>query len=196
VAKKSKPGRRPGSTNRVRLIGGEWGGRRLDFPDAQGLRPTSDRVRETLFNWLQYEIHGSRVLDAFAGSGALGFEAASRGAREVVMLERARKVADTLQKNVSELHADNVRLLSVDALDYLRQADEPFDLVFLDPPFGQGLIEPTLALLDSRGLLKPDAKIYVEFEAAMLIPPLPEGWALIREKAAGDVRYGLIGMIR
>jgi len=193
VAKKSKPGRRPGSTNRVRIIGGEWGGRRLDFPDAQGLRPTSDRVRETLFNWLQYEMHGRRVLDAFAGSGALGFEAASRGAREVVMLERARKVAETLKKNATELHANNVSLLTVDALDYLRQADESFDLVFLDPPFGQGLIEPILALLDSRGLLKPDTKIYIEFEAAMPVPSLPEGWALIRDKTAGDVRYGLIG---
>jgi 16S rRNA (guanine966-N2)-methyltransferase len=196
VVKKSKPGRRPGATNRVRIIGGEWGGRRLDFPDAQGLRPTSDRVRETLFNWLQYEIHGCRVLDAFAGSGALGFEAASRGAREVVMLERARKVADTLQKNATELHADNVRLLTVDALDYLSQADEPFDLVFLDPPFGQGLIEPILALLDSRGLLKPDAKIYIEFEASLSMPTLPEGWELVRDRIAGDVRYGLIERVQ
>lgn len=195
MAKKSKPGRRPGSTNRVRIIGGDWGGRRLDFPDAQGLRPTSDRVRETLFNWLQYDIYGSRVLDAFAGSGVLGFEAASRGAREVVMLEKARTVTEILQKNAAELHADNVCLLTVDALDYLRQADEPFDLVFLDPPFGQGLIEPILALLDERGLLKPDTKIYVEFEAAMPTPSLPEGWVLIRDKTAGDVRFGLIAAV-
>jgi len=152
-------------------------------------------VRETLFNWLQYDIHGSRVLDAFAGSGALGFEAASRGAREVVMLERARKVAEILQKNAAELHADNVSLLTVDALDYLRQADEPFDLVFLDPPFGQGLIGPILALLYERGLLKPDTKIYVEFEAAIPVPSLPEGWVLIRDKTAGDVRFGLIAAV-
>jgi 16S rRNA (guanine966-N2)-methyltransferase len=192
VAKRNKVGKRPGSTNRVRIIGGEWGGRRLGFPDAQGLRPTADRVRETLFNWLQYELQGRLVLDAFAGSGALGFEAASRGAREVVMLERSRKVADALQKNMEVLEANNITLLVVDALDYLKHAQEPFDLILLDPPFGKDLIQPTLALIEGRDLLQPEGKIYIEFEASAPTPKLPEGWEMVRDKTAGDVRYGLI----
>jgi len=192
VARVNKASRRPGATNRVRIIGGEWGGRRLSFPDAQGLRPTADRVRETVFNWLQHELYGSRVLDAFAGSGALGFEAASRHAREVVMLERSRKVAAALEDNLRELHAQNVNLQCVEALEYLARETEPFDIIFLDPPFGLGLIEPVLRLLDERGLLKSDARIYVEFEASAPHPQLPEGWSFIRDKKAGDVRYGLL----
>ena len=192
MARVNKSSRRPGATNRVRIIGGEWGGRRLSFPDALGLRPTADRVRETVFNWLQHELYGSRVLDAFAGSGALGFEAASRHAREVVMLERSRKVAAALEDNLSELQAQNVILECEDALEYLARATQPFDIVFLDPPFGQGLIEPVLRLLDERGLLRADARIYVEFEASAPDPQLPEGWGFIRDKKAGDVRYGLL----
>jgi 16S rRNA (guanine966-N2)-methyltransferase len=192
VARINKSSRRPGATNRVRIIGGEWGGRRLSFPDAQGLRPTADRVRETVFNWLQHELYGRRVLDAFAGSGALGFEAASRHAREVVMLERSRKVMAALEANLSELQAQNVTLECVDALEYLARATLPFDIVFLDPPFGQGMIEPVLRLLNDRELLRDDARIYVEFEASASDLQLPEGWGFVRDKKAGDVRYGLL----
>jgi 16S rRNA (guanine966-N2)-methyltransferase len=110
------------------------------------------------------------------------------------MLERSRKVADALKKNLEVLGADNVTLLSVDALDYLVHADEAFDLIFLDPPFGQGLLEPVLELLFSRNLVKPNARVYIEFEASAQVPKLPEGWELIRDKKAGDVRYGLIGI--
>jgi 16S rRNA (guanine966-N2)-methyltransferase len=192
VARVNKSSRRPGTTNRVRIIGGEWGGRRLSFPDAQGLRPTADRVRETVFNWLQHELYDSRVLDAFAGSGALGFEAASRHAREVVMLERSRKVMTALENNRNELQAKNVTLECVDALEYLARETHPFDIVFLDPPFGQGLSEPVLRLLSDRDLLKDDARVYAEFEASASDPQLPEGWGFIRDKKAGDVRYGLL----
>jgi 16S rRNA (guanine966-N2)-methyltransferase len=177
----------------VRIIGGEWGGRRLGFPDAQGLRPTADRVRETVFNWLQHELYGRRVLDAFAGSGALGFEAASRGAREVVMLERSRKVVAALEANIREFQARNVTIHCIDALDYLARATQPFDIVFLDPPFGQGLIDPVLKLLVDRKLVEPDGKIYVEFEASAPDPKWPDGWEFLRDKRAGDVRYGLLG---
>lgn len=184
--------KRPGSSNRVRIIGGEWGGRRLGFPDAQGLRPTADRVRETLFNWLQHGLQGRRVLDAFAGSGALGIEAASRGAREVVMLERSRKVADALQKNLEVLEANNITLLTVDAFEYMAHAQESFDLILLDPPFGKDLIQPALALIKEQGLIQPEGKIYIELEASAPTPKLPEGWAMVRDKVAGDVRFGLI----
>lgn len=192
MASRNRPGRRPGSSNRVRIIGGTWGGRRLSFPDAQGLRPTSDRVRETVFNWLQPALYGSRVLDAFAGSGALGFEAASRGALEVVMLERSRRVADTLEQNRQELQADNITIKCIDALDDLAHEDQPFDLVFLDPPFGQGLIDPVFRLLVDRELLAPGARIYVEMERSADDPVWPSGWDLVKDKKAGDVRYGLV----
>ena len=184
-------GHRPGQANRVRIIGGELRGRRLAFPDVDGLRPTGDRIRETLFNWLQPVIAGARCLDLFAGSGALGFEAASRGAGRVVMLDADARVIAALKANVSALGLDNVEVQRGAAPAWLEGAAQPFDVVFLDPPFGQGLLAPCCALLESRGWLAPQARVYLEISARDDWPLLPKSWELLREQRAGRVRYGL-----
>lgn len=161
---------RPGSSNTLRIVGGKWRSRRLRFVDAEGLRPTPDRVRETLFNWLQFEIPGAHCLDAFAGSGALGFEALSRGAASVVMMERHRPQFQALQAAAAELGADNVRLLLGDAAALLATAGdwwppEGFHVVFLDPPFNKGLVPAIIELLLRGNLMRPGTLIYIETES-------------------------------
>ena len=178
---------------RVRIIGGEWRSRVLSFSDQQGLRPTPDRVRETLFNWLQFDVPGSRVLDCFAGSGALAFEAASRGASEVVMLENQAAAASDLQANMQKLNAGQMRLQQQDALAWLnREAIQRFDLVFLDPPYQSDLLQQAANLLTRRRWLANHAKIYVEtgreVNAAALLPP---DWRQLKSKQAGQVGYSL-----
>jgi 16S rRNA (guanine966-N2)-methyltransferase len=191
VASRNKKGRRPGLSNRVRIIGGQWGGQRLIFPDAEGLRPTSDRVRETVFNWLQFHLAGRTVLDCFAGSGALGFEAASRGAGRVVMLERSKRVAAALEENRDRLGASQVEIICRDARDYLAGSSDRFDVVFLDPPFGKGMVEDFARLLEEGQLLNSGAMVYIEMEST-LEPELPASWEVVRDKQAGDVRYLLL----
>src|SRR5277367_3125267 len=138
-----------GGRNSVRIIGGGWRGRRVSFPDIPGLRPTPDRVRETLFNWLQHSVAGSRCLDLFAGSGALGLEALSRGAREVVFVDQAQAAISHLQTQISRLDAvARTRIMGEDAGRYLRTSPEVFDIVFLDPPFGQGALPQYVEQLD------------------------------------------------
>lgn len=153
--------------NLLRIIGGEWRSRRLKFADVPGLRPTPDRMRETLFNWLQRQVPGSRCLDLFAGSGALGLEALSRGAREVVLVEKHPAAAKALRDNLALLGAQNATLVNDDASRYLRSlsAAEAFDLIFLDPPFRKNLLEPILETLLAKSLLKPEGMIYLEQEA-------------------------------
>jgi 16S rRNA (guanine966-N2)-methyltransferase len=181
-----------GPSGELRIIGGRYRGRRLPVPSEPGLRPTSDRVRETLFNWLQPLIDGARCLDLFAGSGALGFEAASRGAREVVMVERVAGVARVLRNNAGVLGAAEVRVEQADALRWLvGTTPRPFDVVFLDPPFALGLLGSACDLLAGRGWLAPDARVYLETSAHVGLPELPLGWHLVRDKAAGQVRYAL-----
>lgn len=175
----------------VRIIGGAHRGRKLRFADAPGLRPTGDRVRETLFNWLQPVIEGAECLDLFAGSGALGLESASRGAASVVMLERLRKVADQLRENVRLLGLTRVQVVQADALKWLSSDPRPFDLVFLDPPFADKLLDRVLPRLLDGGWLKPDALIYLEADAAAGLPALPEGLVLEKERRAGQVIFGL-----
>ena len=184
---------RSGPSNQLRIIGGQWRGRRLRFPDAPGLRPTSDRVRETLFNWLQGRVQGSRCLDLFAGSGALGFEAASRGAAQVVMVEASRRVAQTLRANVEVLGARAVQVEARPAQNFLQSGGEPFDLVFLDPPFGKGLLGPAVQALAAHGWLRPQAYIYMECEAGQGLPALPQGLVCLRKGRAGEVAYFLAG---
>ena len=191
MASRNKKGRRPGSSNRVRIIGGQWGGQRLTFPDAEGLRPTSDRVRETVFNWLQFHLAGRTILDCFAGSGALGFEAASRGAERVVMLERSKRVAAVLEENRDRLGARQVEVICRDARDYLADSSERYDVVFLDPPFGKGMVEDFARQLEEDELLNSDAMVYIEMESS-LDPELPANWEIVRDKQAGDVRYLLL----
>ncbi|MGD1990466.1 MAG: 16S rRNA (guanine(966)-N(2))-methyltransferase RsmD [Chromatiales bacterium] len=181
--------------NRIRIIGGESRGRILQFPDAPGLRPTADRVRETLFNWLQFDIPGARCLDLFAGSGVLGFEAASRGAGRVVLIEQARRVFSMLEKNRAEMRlGDRVELVNSDAMQWLAQNREGFDIIFLDPPFGQGMLQPVIDALSGSPAVAPGARIFIEQEAHEEPPRLPEKWHMLREKVAGQVRYGLAGI--
>jgi 16S rRNA (guanine966-N2)-methyltransferase len=174
---------------KVRIIAGRFRGSKLDVPDAPGLRPTADRVRETLFNWLQPQLPGARCLDLFAGTGALGFEAASRGAAFVQMIERDPKLAQALRETAARLRAEAVRVYAGDALARLREPPEtPFDLAFVDPPFAAGLHETALALLPPW--LAPGARVYVE-SAAGSAPAVPAGWALQREGRTREVRYAL-----
>ncbi len=178
--------------NRLRIIAGEWRGRRLAFPAAGGLRPTGERVRETLFNWLQAEVAGARCLDLFAGSGALGLEAASRGAREVVLVERSARVAAALRENVRALDADGrIRVLNADVRRFLAGQSQPYDLVFLDPPFRSAIIGPVCTGLEAGGWLATDALVYVEADSHRALPPLPDRWAPVRKGVAGGVAYRL-----
>jgi 16S rRNA (guanine966-N2)-methyltransferase len=184
---------RRAESGRLRIIGGRWRGRRLPVPEQPGLRPTTDRVRETLFNWLAPRVEGARVLDCFAGSGALGLEAASRGAAAVVLIERSPLAARGLRENLAALGADQVVVHCADTLDWLAQSSPtPFDLCFLDPPFTGGLLLPTLDRLVAHGWLADGAWLYVETDRRAPALELPEAWHWRREKQAGQVRYGLL----
>jgi 16S rRNA (guanine966-N2)-methyltransferase len=180
VAGKSK------RANAVRIIGGEFRSRMLHFPAAAGLRPTPDRVRETLFNWLGQRLYGQVCLDAFAGSGALGFEAASRGAARVVMLERDSKARDALRQNASLLQTQGVEILQMDALTYLSRPGELFDVIFLDPPFDQALLVPALQSAATR--LRPGGKIYVEAPVQLN----HDGFVVLRQGRAGLSHFCLL----
>ncbi|WP_397450469.1 16S rRNA (guanine(966)-N(2))-methyltransferase RsmD [Pseudomonas sp. NA-150] len=186
---------RPKGHNRLgqlRIIGGQWRSRRLTFPDAPGLRPTPDRVRETLFNWLAPTIEGARVLDLFAGSGALYLEALSRGADKALALDSSAAAITSLKQNLTALDCINGQVLHTDALRYLEnQPGEAFDVVFLDPPFHQGLLASACALLETRGWLADEAWIYTESEMQPSTTGLPGSWRLHREKKAGQVYYAL-----
>ncbi len=183
--------RSSGAPRRVRIVGGEWRGRRLAVLDEPGLRPTPDRVRETLFNWLAPLITAARCLDLFAGSGALGFEAASRGAARVVLVEKMAKVVRQLHENARMMGARQIAVIHDDARHWLTGKSEPFDLVFLDPPFAENLLGPSCAALDQGGWLARGARVYLEAPAATGFPALPEGWRLTHYKQAGQVRFGL-----
>lgn len=179
------------TSHQVRIIGGRFRGRRLPILDRSGLRPTPDRVRETLFNWLAPVIAGARCLDAFAGSGALGFEAVSRGCGEVVLLERCSSVVAQLRANARTLGASGVEIRQTDTLRWLAGSATPFDVVFLDPPFAEGLLGPTVEAIAGGRWLAPTAHIYLETSSGSDLPAMPEGWELIRDKKAGQVRYAL-----
>lgn len=176
----------------LRIIAGQWRSRRFAFPDGPGLRPTPDRVRETLFNWLAPHVEGARVLDCFAGSGAMLLESLSRGATDALGLDLNPQSVAALRGHLATLRCDSGQVQQVDALRYLEsQAPTPFDLVFLDPPFHQNLLAPACSLLEQRGWLAPRAWIYCESEAAPSTLGLPGNWRLHREKQAGQVHYSL-----
>ena len=182
----------PGSRNVVRIIGGAWRGRRVSFPDVPGLRPTPDRVRETLFNWLQHSIIDTRCLDLFAGSGALGLEALSRGAREVVFVEQSPAAARTLRAELARFGgSEKARILEMGAARFLSAPGEPFDGVFLDPPFGGRALEEYVPLIAAGAWVKAGGWVYLENERAAGVPPLPPDWELLKSKAAGEVGYHL-----
>lgn len=175
------------SAGRVRIIGGHWKKSVLHFPQRTDLRPTPERVRETLFNWLGQRIDGLRCLDAFAGSGALGFEAASRGASAVVLLETDRVALTALQENAQRLQATQIQVVAADALRWLADANERFDVVFLDPPFRQNVLSDVLALLPR--VLNPGARVHVEASAPMAVQT---PWHELRHARAGQVHHQLL----
>ncbi len=177
--------------NEVRIIGGTWRSRKIRFPDSPGLRPTPDRVRETLFNWLGQELDGLVCLNLYAGSGVLGFEAASRGAKRVVQVERNPEACYALKRNCDLLNALTVQIVTMDIARFLAGPSEAFDVVFIDPPFEQGLVEPCCRLLEEKGWLAPHARIYIEAEKDKLLDRLPENWKSHRNKQAGGVGYHL-----
>ena len=177
----------------LRIVGGALRGRKWSFPDVAGLRPTPDRVRETLFNWLAPHIGGMRVLDLFAGSGALGFEALSRGATSTVLVEKDRAAAATLRETATRFGLSAARIEGGDALAFLRaQPAAAFDLVFLDPPFAAGLLVPALSEIAVRGLLATGGFCYIEQPADGELPVFPEGWVVHRSGKAGEVGYHLL----
>jgi 16S rRNA (guanine966-N2)-methyltransferase len=187
---KSNTGR-PAPRNTLRIIGGEWRGRRLSFPPLDAIRPTPDRVRETLFNWLQAITPGSRCLDLYAGSGALGFEALSRGAREVVFVDVEAAVCRHLQQVLRDLGCDRGRVVHSDAGRYLGQPAEPFDVVFVDPPFRESAVPRVCRRIEDGGWLKRGGYAYLEAAGAEGAPELPAGWTLLKSKRAGEVGYHL-----
>jgi 16S rRNA (guanine966-N2)-methyltransferase len=177
--------------NTLRIIGGEWRGRRIRFPGKGGIRPTPDRVRETLFNWLMAKVAGSRCLDLFAGSGALGLEALSRGAASVTFVERDSANAASLAETAGRLAPGRVTVIEADALAWLDGRAAAHDIVFLDPPYAAGLLEDAMQRLEARGWLAPDAFVYLESPAKAGPPVLPARWTLHRSGRAGAVGYHL-----
>lgn len=175
----------------VRIISGQWRGRKLPVLDVQGLRPTTDRVKETLFNWLMQDTQGRQVLDCFSGSGALAFEALSRHAAGALLLEMDTQAAAQLERNLAKLQCSKARVLKTNTLQYLAgPVSTQFDLVFIDPPFRQGLALPCAELLQ-RGWLADGALIYLETEKELDISALPESWRLLKDKVAGQLAYRL-----
>ena len=173
--------------NKVRIIGGELRRRMISFPDAEGLRPTPDRVRETLFNWLGQTLYGRTCLDLFAGSGALGFEAASRGAERVVMVERNREVFRALHENAKKLDCANVFVHAQDGLEFASRDAQRYDVIFLDPPFQSDYLPKLLEILPQR--LNENGVVYVESGAAITVP---EPWQVVKSGKAGQVHYQLL----
>ena len=177
----------------VRIIGGRWRGTRVPVPDIPGLRPSGDRSRETLFNWLQIHIRGARCVDLFAGSGVLGLEAASRGAAEVILVEKSRQAADEIRKTVGRLEADQADVTQSDAIAWLSACDpECMDIVFIDPPFGEGLELRALELLAAGNCVSMGGFVYLETARTGPAVAPPPGWESIKEKTLGDVRMQLL----
>lgn len=191
MAKAKTGGKASSGPGHIRLIGGQWRGRKLPVLNSEGLRPTTDRVKETLFNWLMFDIRGCRCLDLFAGSGSLGFEALSRGGAEVVLVEKDPRVAQQLRRNLASLPGARGQVFNTDALAFLQSAATPFDLVFLDPPFHQELLPEACRLLEQGGWLADGARLYIEREQAAEALLLPANWRRLKDKRAGQVSYQL-----
>lgn len=173
----------------IRIIGGLYRGKKLPVPNVEGLRPTPDRVRETLFNWLMHQIRDARCLDAFAGSGALGLEAFSRGAAQVTLVEQSPEAHKNLQKIITSFNSAVLKLIKADAQHYLHTSKEQFDIIFLDPPFAQNYLPQCMASLSQNSILVPGGLVYLESSTA---PEIDENiWRQIKSKKAGQVYYGL-----
>ncbi|MCI0668038.1 MAG: 16S rRNA (guanine(966)-N(2))-methyltransferase RsmD [Methylococcaceae bacterium] len=179
-------------TRRLRIIGGEWRSRKISFAAVEGLRPTPDRVRETLFNWLQFSISDKRCLDVFAGSGILGIEAASRGASSVLLIENDSEACAAIAAAIEMLGAERLELRHADAIKLLETpANQAYDIVFVDPPFRKNLVAGTVERLETRGWVLPGSKIYIEAQAGARLVELPGAWQMLKSGTAGDVAYYL-----
>ena len=183
-------------SNTLRIIGGDWRSRKLSFPDAQGLRPTPDRIRETLFNWLQGKTYGTQCLDLFAGSGALGLEALSRGAADVTFVEKNPAVAAQLKSNL-ELLKSNAKVIQDDALSFISKCKpaHSFDLIFLDPPYRKGLLEASLDAIQKQSLLKTNGLLYLEHESEQYFDWQDYDYKVLRQAKAGQVSCFLLASI-
>ena len=189
---KSQTANKKAGSGQVRIIAGQWRSRKLPIHDLDGLRPTTDRVRETLFNWLANDIAHARVLDCFGGSGALALESLSRYASYAKIIELQRPAAMQLKANLNTLKCDNAEVLNADTLVVLQNGcEQGFDVVFIDPPFRKGLAEKTIQLLDSQGWLNDGALIYVEVESELTQMAVPATWQPLKDKTAGQVSYRL-----
>ena len=182
--------------NKLRIIGGEWRSRQLQFKDIPGLRPTPARVRETLFNWLQHDIYNSHCLDLYAGSGALGVEAASRGAQSVIQVENNATACRQLKENTTKLNARQIKIVNQDVFRFLAGNPKPANIVFLDPPFGQHLALQSCQWLEDKDWLLDNALIYVEVEKGLNLSELPANWQKLKQKNAGEVDYYLFTRTR
>ena len=176
-------------SGKIRIIGGKWRGRKLKVAAAPGLRPTPDRIRETLFNWLAAVLPGSRCLDLFAGTGALGFEALSRGARSTVLVEQNKQLVQGLQQTRAVLAAERAEIIHGEAIAWLAKGREPFDIVFLDPPFRQDYVKKACALLTNKRHLAPAAYVYTETEPG--VPSRVRSLKILKQAQAGQVEYRL-----
>ena len=191
MARRNKTGK--SQAGRLRIVAGNWRSRLLDIADEPGLRPTSERIRETLFNWLAPEIHGKRCLDLFAGTGALGLEALSRGAGSVVFVEKSARAARQLRSNIETLGAEGALVRHMGARAFLQSdCEEPFDIVFLDPPFAEDVLGELCRLLEEKAFLTGDGLVYLEQDRAKDMAVLPDNWRVLKNKTAGNVRYRLV----
>jgi 16S rRNA (guanine966-N2)-methyltransferase len=186
---KRKPSpQRASNSGFIRIISGQFRGRKLPVNDLEGLRPTTDRIKETVFNWLMQDTREANVLDCFAGSGGLGFECLSRFAKDATFIELNKQAAEQLKKNICTLKLENAHVINNSAIDFLNSQNQGlnFDLVFVDPPFRKGLAEPSCQLLEQNNWLTDDALIYVEVEKECTLNA-PENWHILKEKQAGQV---------
>ena len=187
--RRAKPDPRPN----LRIVAGLWKGRNLEFLDLPGVRPTPNRVRETLFNWLAPYIEGATCLDLFAGSGALGFEAVSRGAAAATLVENDRRICTQIENEILRFGSETIHVVAAEARRFVKEASTAYDVVFLDPPFGDGLAQKTLtALAENSRILQPASLIYVEWESETEIAP-PPGLDWLRRAQAAEVQYALLG---
>lgn len=196
MRKKTTPHSSPRGTRQLRIIAGRWRGKKIHFNDNEGLRPTPDRVRETLFNWLAPELPGARCLDLFAGSGMLALEALSRGAEHVDLIEVNPCAVQQIRRHIQELNANNATVWQMQAQHWLDQFEPAqnhnYDIVFIDPPFRSGLVEGCIKALVNNNVLAANALLYIEMGVEEPLPVLPRPWAIHREKTAGQVCYRLI----
>jgi len=192
MATRKTTGKKKSRQGQLRIVAGNWRSRLLQIADVPGLRPTAERIRETLFNWLVPRIYGARCLDLCAGTGALGIEALSRGASSVVFVEQSSVATQTLKANIASLSASGTEVLNIDAQKYLAESKvEAFDIVFIDPPFADDLQHELCRLLAVRKWLADDARVYVEMDRDQPALRLPENWQELKNKTTGNVRYVL-----